>query len=353
MQAVEDPYIDRSKADDLDRSRLELLLRLLAESAAPTTLTAGDWHQIVAAGVTTGLLPDLVQKLRRDDAAALTPERIGRDTARHIDDLVAGYGYRREYLRQGLTDLTRHWNAAGLDPILISGAREVWLRKPWSYGLNELGILVEPHLNATAADSLRQQAFTRAPARLAHQFRHESIWSHRRNICVRLCTLGFPRRLDRLLPTDLLLEESQPTTVEGIVVRLLPDWLDVVHAMVSQQVSSRRSASPHALYCFAAAMRGLGGDDRERLRRFLDRNPAITAIHTAWVEAARMCQWEVYSEASTEAKSSASPETGVRLVKDRSGWRIALRPSSDAWTAVARLPDRVIEAVKHRLRRSP
>lgn len=335
MPTFEHPPADRKPWDHLERSRLELLLRCLAFEAPMPSPTCRDWDRIIAAGLTTGLLPDVAERLQQERPDALPVEHEGSERARHLDTLVASYRYRRRCQCQMLLEAVRAWNRAGLEPLLTIGAREVWLGKSSGHGVNDLGVLVKPRDYEVAGTALQELGYSRPSSLVPNWYRRESGWSHPRNSYVMLRALGCNRHIERLLPAKLMLGESETSTIDGAKVRLLPEWLDVVHSMLHHQFdgagSRLDSVTPQALYQFAVTQRGLTGDDVVRLQEFLAQNPSVAAIHQSWLKAAEGCFGRLSAHAAQDdarwqkpGKSEAAIGGKVLLVDDRSGWRIAL-----------------------------
>ncbi len=212
-----------------DADDLRLLAACLAagtseprRSEARAALAARGYDRLFTFASDLRIAPVLIAALREASLAPAVPVLTlpdGRRTVTREMELIASeHAERRQALTQHLTEIVAAVNAAGLVPILIKGARSLWLGEPRWRTLRDLDIVLEGR-TADAAQSAAiergyrpSKAITERPGRhhLAPLFRDDLpgwIEIHRR---------AGNRYAEPLLPTRELVLGSREVRRDGL-----------------------------------------------------------------------------------------------------------------------------------------
>jgi len=244
-----------------------------------------------------GLKPALATALRDRNVFADIPAVALADGRRSITRLIADelaeHERRRATLTERLGEIVAACNREGIEPLLIKGARTLWLGAPRWRAMLDLDIL------AAGADADRVQrivkelGYVEAPGLAERPNRHHLSPLLRRDAPgpIEIHRRGGNRYADPLLPTPELESVAEMCAGPGGArARVLPAPHHILHALVHHHVGhggdARGLVEFKGLYEFAVEVAGLNADDRAALAERARRHPRVLAALDLWLAAA-------------------------------------------------------------------
>jgi hypothetical protein len=261
----------------------------LAERIAATgwerLLTAADERRlgnVLAAQLEQlGLVPQ-VPALVLPDGRLTVPAALERRRREHVDA--------RSRQRERLLELVGVLNGHGIVPMLLKGARSLWLEDQRWRSMRDLDLLISDERVKLAQATAKQLGyFEREAAPRGH---HHMPNLYRDDLPGWLefhDRAGVPR-VEALLGTRELWAAAD--VAEGMAgqVRLPPPGFHILHAMLHHHIGHRgdkgTGISLKGLYEFAQETAGLGEIERIRMIRRAARHPRLLAIMDLWTAAA-------------------------------------------------------------------
>jgi hypothetical protein len=215
-----------------------------------------------------------------------------RSISRTIADALAANDERRATMTARLAELVAACNAVGIEPLLIKGARSLWLGGPRWRAMLDLDLL------AAGAEAERVDEQARAigyiePAGLGERpNRHHLAPLARPDalFTIEIHRRGGNRYAEPLLPTAELEAVAETREREGLRARILPAPHHILHGLVHHHVGHSADARGlielKGLYEFAAEAARLASNDREALVDRARRHPRLLAALDLWTAAA-------------------------------------------------------------------
>ncbi|MEO8668336.1 MAG: nucleotidyltransferase family protein, partial [Bauldia sp.] len=289
-------------AESLDPEGLGLLGGCLAFSSNPVAdlrrrlFAPGGFESVFRTAGNCRLLPVLAGELKRRALAPPIPQQTQADgtltSAAAIEQALADHATQRQRFSELLNEIIALLNQQGIDPILLKGARSLWIGRPEWRGLRDLDILVAPQEADRAERTLLESGFGQLPDA------HERPRHHHRTPLFRADSPGWVEihvrggnhYAERLLPTAELVWAATTETREGRRARLLSPVHHVLHAMIHHHAG--HSAFAHGtmdikgLYEFASELGDLDDAARRDVRHRADAHPRLAAMLDLWIAAA-------------------------------------------------------------------
>lgn len=294
-----------------------------------------SWHGLIAAGLMTRLLPALVDRFRLEETSA--PDCKSRLDIWQLGLLPESFAYRRHSQRVQLVSGVGALNAAGIEPLLMSAAQDVWLDvNSWRF-VEDLGIHVECRSHGMAEAVLRELGYQRVRAMERARYRMETCWSHPQTSgYLVLRGAGSNRTIERLMPSRDLLSWSETVKVGDATARVLPAPVDALLALIHHHFGRTRAdaiaVAPKELYEFSRAARGLNDEQQQVFWDLLGRHRELHNPATAWLDAAERCfglRLPRHAGAEQITRGPATAEHAcdreIAFLGYRGGYRIALR----------------------------
>ena len=269
-----------------------------------------------------GLKPALAMALRDKRAFADVPAFAlpdgRRSIARTMADEIGQHEERRTILAERLTEIVVACNAAGIEPLLIKGARSLWLGAPRWRAMLDLDIL------AAGGEAERVQALLKTigyaePAGLAERPRRHHLSPLVRRDApgpIEVHRRAGNRYAEPLLPTPELEAVAELRIgAGGGRARILPAPHHALHALVHHHVGHggdvRGLVEVKGLYEFAGEAAGMDAKERAVTIERARRHPRLLAALDLWVAAAR----DLFA-APLEAPFAACADADARWRRD-------------------------------------
>lgn len=224
---------------------------------------------------------------------------------------------RRTVQTNGLKSIVACLNRAGIVPLLIKGARTLWLdHRPWRM-MRDLDILIPENAIAAAQDALIADGFATDPDERERLDRHHYPPLFRADLpcSVELHQRGGNRYAELFCPTSRLWESGVRSGRERLEALILPDaedcWHALVHHFFGHSGFARGLVSLRGLYEFAAGYADLDETARDRLSQM------------ASADACGLAALDLFLAASIDG-------LGLEIAPDR-------RPGDDAFAAWERM----------------
>lgn len=259
-------------------------------------LLAGLWDGVLKMAGSHGLSAALADAVdRRGLAAGIPAQRLADGSAtppQALAEAVLRHRANREAKHARLAELSLVLNANGLEPLLLKGARSLWVGGPNWRAMGDLDLLVPGY----AAEAQRL-AMAAGYAPMAG-YENPTDWHHQLNLCrddlpgwLEFHDRGAMHRADILLPTPTLVERSARVVgANGAVARVLPLPLDTLYCIVHHHISHRGDKfgimSLKGLYEFAAAVAAMDEAERCALLEAARTHPRLLVMLDLWLAAA-------------------------------------------------------------------
>jgi hypothetical protein len=304
--------------------------------------------------LTSALAPALSDRGVFADVPALALPDGRRSISRLIADEIAEHDRRWALLGERLTEIVAASNRDGIEPLLIKGARALWLGAPRWRAMLDLDLI------AADGDADRLQRVVLAlgygehPSLAERPNRHHLAPLLRRDTpgTIEIHRRGGNRYAEPLLPTrELILAAELRIRPGGARARVLPAPLHVLHGLVHHHVGhggdARGLVEFKGLYEFAVEVAGLDADDRAALVERARRHPRLLAALDLWVVGAHalyampiLPPLAAEADAAVRWKRVIARMTGVRRERWRyPGYAEELAMGLDAKRAARVAPD--------------
>jgi hypothetical protein len=280
--------------DPIGRRKVELLIRYLSfteinggSDVSALCLAGHAWSDVVAAALSSQLYPALVHTLGRRDQTSFDALARERFRAPHL----ANFNYRNASQRRHLVAAVRALNAAGIEPCLAGGARELWLEAPsWRF-VSEIELLVEPASFKRAVAAVERCGWQQARALSVSGYRTETWLVHRDTTGhIALRATGTHSAIERVFPSSICTRGGLTVAVDRGMSRLATPAAYCLYAVGSHHFApaSRRGtvAAIKPLYELAARLIEMQPRDRSELRDMIADNSELSAIFGIWHAAA-------------------------------------------------------------------
>jgi hypothetical protein len=200
---------------------------------------------------------------------------------------------RREALTRALDELVVALNAEAIVPVIIKGARSLWLQAPEWRSLRDIDLLVRGRAAARA-----QQIALRLGYDEGTEAAERRAWHHFANLYradlpgwIEIHRRGGVPRAEQFIRTAELDATAVAMPLDGRgTARLLPPHLHILHAMVHHHVGHRGDKygiiDLKGLYEFTAECAALDAAERDLLMARAARHPRLLAITELWIAAA-------------------------------------------------------------------
>jgi hypothetical protein len=255
----------------------------------------GVWDQLLKLALENRLEAALADRLESRGLVPAFPV-AGTPPGATLSTVVQGFrernDARRTALRAHLRSIVRQFNSAGLEPILLKGARSLWTGEPHWRSLRDLDLLLAGEEAIAAQRVLLAAGFHPLPGRRERPRRHhlEPLFRGDLEGWIEVHRRGGNAYCERLLPTREL-EESAVRNMDGdMVVRLLSRPAHALHAMIHHHVGhsgyARGTLSVKGLYEFACEMVAIEPAERRTLVVRAAKSPRLATILDLWNAAA-------------------------------------------------------------------
>ncbi len=249
-----------------------------------------------------------------------------RSITRLIADELADHEQRRATLTDRLGEIVAACNREGIEPLLIKGARSLWLGAPRWRAMLDLDLLA-PGADADRLQRIvKQLGYGEHPGLAERPNRHHLSPLLRRDAPgpVEIHRRGGNRYAEPLLPTRELESVAEVCAGPGGGrARVLPAPHHILHALVHHHAGhggdARGLVEFKGLYEFAVEVAGLGADDRAALAERARRHPRTLAALDLWLAAAHAlfalspaAPLEVYADATQRWRRVFARMTGAR-----------------------------------------
>lgn len=249
-----------------------------------------------------------------------------RSVTRLIADELAEHDRRRATFTDRLGEIVAACNREGIEPLLIKGARTLWLGAPRWRAMLDLDILAA----GAAADRLqrivKELGYGEHPSLAERPNRHHLSPLLRRDAPgpVEIHRRGGNRYAEPLLPTaELEAAAVVRAGPGGARARVLPDPHHILHALVHHHIGhggdARGLVEFKGLYEFAFEVAGLNADGRAALVELARRHPRMLVALELWLAAAHdffalppAAPLRVYADASARWRRILARMTGAR-----------------------------------------
>ena len=200
---------------------------------------------------------------------------------------------RREAQRQALVSIVARLNEVGLVPLLLKGARSLWLGQPHWRAMRDLDVLVDgPKDAARAQEALRADGYSTSPdAAYDRDFHHEdNLYRHDLPGWLEIHRRGAALRGETLLPTRELFAEGIATDMGGATALVLPPAFDLLHTLIHHHLGHWEVYNGRldlkGLLEFAAGFSALSMDQRSVLDARAARSSLLMGMIEFWQAAA-------------------------------------------------------------------
>ena len=266
---------------------IALRLRLLSDAAS--------WERLFEAALERRLMPALAARLLERKLVPPAPSRAVGDQlapATVIEAHLLRHGEIRAAQTTGLVRLVRTLNAEGIEPILVKGARSLWLHVDHWRTMRDFDLLV-PCDDARRANAvLRAEGYAPLPDAVERPNRHHFELLFRADLpgWVEVHRRAGNRYAEPFLPSQMIAAGSVLHERDGARARV-PDaahhiWHGVVHHHFGHSGFARGLIDLKGLYEFAAAFSTATPETLDAVLALAARDGAGLATMDLWLAAA-------------------------------------------------------------------
>ncbi|MGB3643900.1 MAG: nucleotidyltransferase family protein [Mesorhizobium sp.] len=324
-------------AEETLRLRLELLRPDMWEPLFEATRAARLTAPLAAAMAARGLVPP---RPRRLEEGAMAP-------ADALAAFAAQHAARREAQHQALLYIVRLLNAGGFEPILLKGARSLWLGVEPDRSMRDFDVLLPGAASKAANDLLKAQGFAPLPGAPERPNRHHLDLLFRDDMpgWIEIHRRGGNPYAEPFLPTREIVAASLLQTCEGARAFVLPDaahsWHGLIHHHFGHSGFARGTVDLKGLYEFCCAYHLMQQAERAALRRLAARDATGLAALDLWLALGRdllALPFDTGPQPDARAASAAVAErlfgaaAGIRYPGYRETIRLAWSPGRLAET---------------------
>ena len=306
-------------AEETLRLRLELLRpdlwEALFEAAQAARLTA----PLAARIAERGLAPP---RPRRLEEGAMAPADV-------LAAFAAQHAARREAQRQALLHVVGLLNAGGFEPILLKGARSLWLGAEPERSMRDFDLLLPGAAAKAANDLLKAQGFAPLPGAPERPNRHHLDLLFRDDMpgWIEIHRRGGNPYADPFLPTRQIAAISRRETRQGAHAFVLPaaahSWHGLIHHHFGHSGFARGTVDLKGLYEFCCAYQLMPQAGRATVRRLAASNATGLAALDLWLALGRdLLALPLDAEPQPDA-CAASVAVAARLFGEAAGLRYA------------------------------
>jgi Uncharacterised nucleotidyltransferase len=209
-----------------------------------------------------------------------------------VEHVWADHLSRRTALTEHLENVVRILNAKGLVPLLLKGARSLWVGSPDWRSMRDLDLLVAPSAAGIAQAALMAEGYREGPEGL-----HEPSFYHANNLYrsdlpgwIEIHRRAGPERAELLVPTEDLLAAAVTIQRSQLRALILPPSYDLLHGLVHHHFGHREGRTGvldlKGLFEFAMGFAALSKADRELLAERAGWNNRLLATLELWLAAA-------------------------------------------------------------------
>ncbi|THD50177.1 MAG: hypothetical protein E7774_00070 [Bradyrhizobium sp.] len=243
--------------------------------------------------LTPALASALQDKALFVDMPPITLPDGRRTIARTIADELAAHDERRAALTARLTEIVAACNRIGIEPLLIKGARSLWIGGSRWRAMLDLDLLAASPRAEAIQSQLRAIGYV-DPSNLHERPAHHHLTPLARRDSpgtIEVHKRGGNRQAEPLITTAEL--EAAATVWRhdsGARARILPAPLHLLHSLVHHHVGhssgARGLVDLKGLYEFAAEIARLDEQDRDALLARARRHPRLLVALDLWIAAA-------------------------------------------------------------------
>ena len=281
-----------------------LLSRCLAFSEEPIALqelrlellsSRDCWERVYASAKTVRLAPSVFTRLA--DRTLIPPKRSGSASeilspAHILESLNRQNLELRQRQTEILENLLEALNKDRIEPVLIKGARSLWLNiTPWRT-MRDLDLLVSPDAIDRAQEIVIKLGFVIDPNEALRPNRHHwpPLFRSDLNFYVEMHQRAGNRYAEPFFPTAELIRRSHVEERKGLRARVLPDgdeiWQNLVHHFFGHSGFARGTLDYKGHFEFAAAIDKLDESSLSQLRALSNRCSMGLAAFDLWIAAA-------------------------------------------------------------------
>lgn len=266
-------------AEETLRLRLDLLRPDMWEPLLETAQAARLTAPLAANLTARGLVPP-------------RPHRLGEGAMAPADVLAAfaaQHAARRDAQRQALLHIVALLNAGGFEPVLLKGARSLWLDTEPQRGMRDFDLLLAGPAAAQANGLLKAQGFAPLPDARERPNRHHLDLLFRDDMpgWIEIHRRGGSPYAEPFLPTHEIVAASLSRTREGARAFVLPNaqhlWHGLVHHHFGHSGFARGTVDLKGLHEFSSAYHLMPQDERAALRRLAARDATGLAALDLWL----------------------------------------------------------------------
>lgn len=253
------------------------------------------WPETVATATAARLEPALANAVRQagvlQGIAMLKSSGPGVTPAVWVEQVWADHLARRVAQTEHLENVVRILNAKGLVPLLLKGARSLWVGSPDWRSMRDLDLLVTAPAADTTQAMLMAEGYGEGP-----EGQHEPGFYHANNLYrhdlpgwIEIHRRAGPERVELLVPTGDLLAAALSVQRGNLKAIVLPPGDDVLHGLAHHYFGHREGRTAtlelKGLFEFAMGFAALSRVDRELLAERAGRNNRLLATLDLWLAA--------------------------------------------------------------------
>lgn len=289
---------------ELGAAGQRLLLRCLAvaPSAEETMrlrldlLRPDAWEPLLEAAEAARLRAPLAARLSARGLVPPRPRRVEEGAMAPADALAAfsaQHAERRGAQREALIGIVALLNAAGFEPVLLKGARSLWLGAEPQRDMRDFDLLLAGPAAVEANDLLKAHGFAPLPEAPERPNRHHLDLLFRDGMpgWIEVHRRGGSPYAEPFLPTGEIVAASLGGACEGARAFVLPDawhlWHGLAHHHFGHSGFARGTVDIKGLHEFCGGYHVLPPDQRAELRRLAARNATGLAALDLWLALGR------------------------------------------------------------------
>lgn len=329
------------------------------------------WEPLLEAAQAARLTAPLAASIAARGLAPPRPRRLGEGAMAPADVLsafTAQHTARRDAQRQALLNIVALLNAGGFEPVLLKGARSLWLGVEPQRGMRDFDLLLAGPAAAQANELLKAQGFAPLPNARERPNRHHLDLLFRDDMpgWIEIHRRGGSPYAEPFLPTCEIMAESLLRTCEGARTFVLPNaqhlWHGLVHHHFGHSGFARGTVDLKGLHEFSSAYHLMQQDERATLRRLAARDATGLAALDLWLALGRdLLALPLDVEPLPDARATAAVVAArlfdaaakTRYPGYRETIRLALLPRRLAETGARTWPGRLRARVRALMRLMP
>ncbi len=254
------------------------------------------WEPLLEAAQAARLTAPLAAGIAARELAPPRPRRLEEGVMAPADVLAAfatQHAARRDAQRRALLHVVALLNAGGFEPILLKGARALWLGVEPQRSMRDFDLLLPGPAAAEANDLLKANGFAPLPDAPERPNRHHLDLLFRDDMpgWIEVHRRGGSPYAEPFLPTREIVAASLPRTCQGARAFVLPDaehfWHGLAHHHFGHSGFARGNVDLKGLYEFCSAYHRMPQEERIALRRLAARDATGLAALDLWLALGR------------------------------------------------------------------